>query len=101
MRISWNKRNRVILLLGIFISIATYHYSSFAGPSNGFDASNAIIPASEIMAGGPPKDGIPALSDPELIDAEAATYLKPDDRIIGVSIDGISRAYPHCNSKLA
>ena len=90
----WCKRNRVLLLLAVFFSIVTYHFSASAGPNNGFDVSNAIIPASEILAGGPPKDGIPALSDPELIDAEAASYLKPDDRVIGVTMDGISRAYP-------
>ena len=90
----WCKRNRVLLLLAVFFSIVTYHFSASAGPNNGFDVSNAIIPASEILAGGPPKDGIPALSDPELIDAEAASYLKPDDRVIGVTMNGISRAYP-------
>ena len=90
----WCKRNRVLLLLAVFFSIVTYHFSASAGPNNGFDVSNAIIPASEILAGGPPKDGIPALSDPELIDAEAASYLKPDDRVIGVTMDGNSRAYP-------
>ena len=94
MKSIWCKRNRVLLLLAVFFSIVTYHFSASAGPNNGFDVSNAIIPASEILAGGPPKDGIPALSDPELIDAEAASYLKPDDRVIGVTMDGISRAYP-------
>jgi hypothetical protein len=94
MKAIWCKRNRVLLLSAVFFSIVTYHFSASAGPKNGFDVSNAIIPADEILAGGPPKDGIPALSDPELIDAEAASYLKPDDRVIGVTMDGISRAYP-------
>jgi len=94
MKAIWSKRNRVLLLLAVFLSVLTYHFSASAGPNNGFDVSNAIIPASEILAGGPPKDGIPALSDPELIDAEAARYLKPDDRVIGVTMDGLSRAYP-------
>ncbi len=94
MRPIWNKRNRVVLLFAVFFSIVAYHYSVSASPKNGFDVSNAIIPTDEILAGGPPKDGIPALSDPELIDAEAASYLKPDDRIIGVTLGGVSRAYP-------
>ena len=38
-----------------------------AAPS--FDLSNAVIPADEIHAGGPPKDGIPALTDPRMIAA--------------------------------
>jgi len=94
MKAIWCKRNRVLLLSAIFFSIVTYHFTASAGPNNGFDVSNAIIPVGEILAGGPPKDGIPALSDPDLIDAEAASYLKPDDRVIGVTMDGISRAYP-------
>ena len=94
MRLNWNKRNRVLLLLVMFAGMATYYYSASADPKNGFDVSNAVIPVEEILSGGPPKDGIPALSDPELIDAKAADYLKPDDRIIGVTIDGVSRAYP-------
>ena len=94
MRPIWNKRNRIIILLAILFGIGAYHYSASAGPSNGFDVSNAIIPANEILAGGPPKDGIPALSNPDLIDAGAVTFLKPDDRVIGVSLDGVSRAYP-------
>ena len=59
-----------------------------------FDLSNATVPKGEIHSGGPPKDGIPALSKPRLITAGAATYLKPADRVIGVAIGGEARAYP-------
>ena len=94
MRSFWNKRNRIILLLTAFFGFLAYHYSASAGPNNGFDISNAIVPAHEILSGGPAKDGIPALSDPELIDPAEASYLKANDRVIGVSMEGISRAYP-------
>ena len=48
----------------------------------------------EIAWGGVLKDGIPDLIDPPLITADKATYLNPDDRVFGVSINGQHRAYP-------
>lgn len=61
---------------------------------NPFDTSNAIVPEAEIRSGGPPKDGIPALSTPTMIAADEADSLQPNDRVIGVVIDGQPRAYP-------
>lgn len=41
-----------------------------------------------------PKDAIPAIFDPEFIDAEAADdQLDPRDLVIGVSVDGEHHAY--------
>jgi hypothetical protein len=59
-----------------------------------FDLSRTTIPPEEIRGGGPPKDGIPALTDPEFIDASRADYLRPGDRVAGVVFDGEARAYP-------
>lgn len=61
---------------------------------HGFDLSNSVIPRKEIRGGGPPKDGIPALTNPKLIAASEADYLQPTDRIIGVATGGEARAYP-------
>jgi hypothetical protein len=60
----------------------------------GFDLSRTTIPRDEIHRGGPPKDGIPALTDPELIPSDSARYLRPEDRVAGVVIEGEARAYP-------
>ena len=59
-----------------------------------FDLSHASVPEEEIVSGGPPKDGIPALTDPAVMAAEAATFLRPDDRVLGVEWHGQARAYP-------
>ncbi|RVT85323.1 DUF3179 domain-containing protein [Rhodobacteraceae bacterium CCMM004] len=49
----------------------------------------------EIMSGGPPKDGIPALSDPDFIDVAQETRLGDREPVIAVEIDGATpRAYP-------
>ncbi len=60
----------------------------------GFDTTRHSIPPEDILSGGPPKDGIPAITEPHFIDAEAATFLRPDDRVIGVVHDGVAKAYP-------
>ncbi len=59
-----------------------------------FDLSNSTVPASQIRHGGPAKDGIPALSRPKWLTASDASYLGPENRVIGVSVGGQSRAYP-------
>lgn len=59
-----------------------------------FDLSSVAIPVEEILHGGPPKDGIPALSRPNTIPATDADYLNDQSRVIGLVFDGESRAYP-------
>ena len=92
-------------LVGGMIAIFAAMLSSFLWQSSeaqvvpqrgplGFNLSNAIIPRNEIHAGGPPKDGIPALSNPAMIRPNQATYLNPADRVAGVAIGDDARAYP-------
>jgi hypothetical protein len=65
-----------------------------APPSrNGFVLEPASIDAREILPGGPPRDGIPALDHPAPVAAAGAPW-SDDERVIGVAIDGEARAYP-------
>jgi hypothetical protein len=52
------------------------------------------IPVDEIMSGGPPKGGIPALMDPNYVSAAEATFLREKEQVIGVNLNGEARAYP-------
>lgn len=61
---------------------------------SGFDFSKHSIPISEILSGGPPKDGIPAILEPRFIPLKKADFLKNDDRVLGLVINGESKAYP-------
>ncbi len=61
---------------------------------NGFDVSDAIVDADLIVSGGPPRDGIPALTVPGHVTADEAEHLSDDDRVLGVVLNGIARAYP-------
>ena len=60
----------------------------------GFDTGNAIVEPDQILSGGPPKDGIPALLKPKFVQAGAADHVRPEDPVIGVVVDGEARAYP-------
>ncbi len=65
-----------------------------AGPSrNGFDLTDALIPAEDIQHGGPPKDGIPAIDAPRFV-AGAKANLRGSDRVLGIFRNGVARAYP-------
>jgi len=60
---------------------------------NGFDLAGASIPLDEVLHGGPPRDGIPALDHPPHASAADATWAD-DQPVIGVSWQGQARAYP-------
>ena len=55
---------------------------------------NMRIRLEEITWGGVRVDGIPALDDPKLVGAAEQTYLRDDDLVFGVEINGDVRAYP-------
>jgi len=48
----------------------------------------------EITWGGVAKDGIPALTNPRLLDAAQAHYLQAGDLVFGLEINADARAYP-------
>ena len=53
---------RRLLMLGFYVMATTI--------LAGFTLDNAIVPKEEILSGGPPKDGIPALLKPKFIQAD-------------------------------
>ncbi|MDA1229335.1 MAG: DUF3179 domain-containing protein, partial [Planctomycetota bacterium] len=59
-----------------------------------FDMSQSSIAVKEILRGGQPRDGIPAISNPKFVAASAADYMAPADLIVGVVINNSARAYP-------
>lgn len=62
--------------------------------TTGFDLTRHSIPIGEIRAGGPPKDGIPSLTDPLFVAADKAGFLRDDDRVLGVAMGKEAKAYP-------
>ena len=61
---------------------------------SGFKIDNAIVSQQEILSGGPPKDGIPAILEPRFVRPTEAGFLDESDDVIGVRIGTEARAYP-------
>lgn len=57
--------------------------------------SDWLIPRDKVIDGGPGKDGIPALVDPNTISVSEVTYLDEDDLVIGFKWGDEVKAYPH------
>ena len=64
---------------------------------NNFRADVAIhsVPYEEILAGGPPKDGIRSIDAPTFVSVEEASrYLGAQEPVIGLTLEGETKAYP-------
>ena len=59
-----------------------------------WDFTKHSVPLDEIESGGPPRDGIPALTNPDYVPAGKADYMRPGEQVLGVSLNGVTRAYP-------
>ena len=83
-----------LLVLGISESLsADAERLRRAWPATDF--SRTTIELEEVRSGGPPKDGIPALSDPQFVTPEqAADWLHPREPVAVVEVAGEARAYP-------
>ncbi len=56
-------------------------------------AKNTRIELSELLNGGPPKDGIPSIDNP-VFDTSKTTPFNQDELVIGVVVNGEAKAYP-------
>jgi hypothetical protein len=80
--------------LAVALALLAVPVSLAAEPTaNGFQLEPASIPVREILRGGPPRDGIPALDDPRTVAAGEAPWAD-DERVIGVALGTEARAYP-------
>ncbi len=79
------------LLVALFLTIAA---PALGQSKNGFDLSGSLVPADEILGGGPPRDGIPALVDPRFERVSEVDWLESDDRLLALEQGGTAKAYP-------
>ncbi|OLQ72827.1 hypothetical protein BIT28_06475 [Photobacterium proteolyticum] len=83
------------LLLTLFYGlIFTLPLSMHAASLNGFTLDRLTVPVEQILSGGPGKDGIPAILKPNFVSASKAHFLKGHDTVLGLTMNGESRAYP-------
>lgn len=66
----------------------------FEWPNTDFE-NTSVASWTEILSGGPPKDGIPSLSDPDFLQVAQEQRIGPREPVITVEIEGQTpRAYP-------
>ena len=79
---------------GLLVSTLLLLSTASAKEINGFELDDALIPPEQIFSGGPDKDGIPSIDEAKFIKVRDAGFIKDEDRVLGITINGISRAYP-------
>lgn len=73
---------------------ANPEFWQYEWPKTNFEMTN-VESWTEILSGGPPRDGIPALSDPQFIRAGSETKIENREPVVTVEIEGETpRAYP-------
>jgi hypothetical protein len=78
-------------------SIGSYSKVQQNSPTsdNSDQETKAIVRIDQIVNGGPPRDGIPSIDNPKFVSVQdASKFLQAADLVIGVSINGDTRAYP-------
>lgn len=84
-------RELVLILLGCLLI-----FSGSAGAQVlKTNRAKALVPLDEIVSGGPPPDGIPAIDRPKFVaPKEADTWLEAKEPVLAVQVNGEARAYP-------
>lgn len=86
---------RRLIKPGILLILLVALYQLAIGKTNnGFDLQGSLVPADQIHLGGPARDGIPSIDEPNFVAADEAGFLTDDDRVLGLLFNGQARAYP-------
>lgn len=85
------------LVLGTALLVAGCGGDGGGGNASGPDAGNDawLIPAGEVVDGGPGQDGIPAIDQPAFQSASAITSVADSGLVVAVQYKGQVKAYPH------
>jgi hypothetical protein len=78
------------LLIGLLAGAPAVAQSSL----NGFDLDGALVPQQEIRAGGPPRDGIESVDEPEFVSVEEAHWVVERNPVLGVAVGEEAHVYP-------
>jgi hypothetical protein len=94
-------RRLAAVALGTSLLVTLAGFQAGADPTdwkregwNTTDFSKSLIKWSDIISGGPPKDGIPSIDNPVFKAAGEDNELAGNDPVIGLHINGDARAYP-------
>lgn len=85
----------VLCLMFSLVNNDAYAASRFSASWPNTDFALRSVDLDEILSGGPPKDGIPAIDEPRFVAPSAArAWLDPREPVISVVRGGEARAYP-------
>jgi len=82
------------LLVGGFLFLAIGLVAAADSSRNGFDLEGALLPREEIRAGGPPRDGIESVDEPEFVAVEKAHWVVDGNPVLGVAVGEEAHVYP-------
>ncbi|MHA1599025.1 MAG: DUF3179 domain-containing protein [Alphaproteobacteria bacterium] len=82
----------IILFAGT--AVAEEHPASWRWEWPRTDFSRSSVDFGEIFSGGPPKDGIPSIDDPQFVAVADVVGLAGTEPVIGLILNGDARAYP-------
>lgn len=81
-------RSRLSLLVSVPLLLGC------EGEPTGFDRLDCTVTREAIFDVGVARDGIPALTTPEVVPGGEGSFLDDDDRVLGLVVNGEARAYP-------
>ena len=84
----------VAVLIGATASAQAANPDAWRSEWSRTDFSKHSIDYAEILSGGPPKDGIPAIDNPKFVALSDVSGLSETEPVVGVTVNGASRAYP-------
>lgn len=82
----------IISLFGSILINKSFGQEEFN--DKGFDLGNITIPLEFVKDGGPPRDGIPSIDNPEFLMAQEETFLEDNDMVLGIYYNNIAKAFP-------
>lgn len=92
----------ILFAISLFISCnSTKELEGIAAPSSNLQVAcedlgeGWSVPKNQVVGGGVGKDGIPAIENPQFIPASTVSNLLDEEIVIGVSINGKYKAFPH------
>ena len=88
------KKSSFVFIMSILV-LQLYGCSDPTSRGSVNTSGSWLKPSNEVRDGGPGRDGIPALSSPEFLDAMSASYLQDNDLVVGIKVGNEARAYPH------
>lgn len=87
---------KALMVVGLCANLMADPKISGRDPISVFLASKKppAVPTDQILRGGPPIDGIPSIDHPHFISAGVAKFLREEDLVLGIELEGEAHAYP-------